>query len=219
MPIEEKIVNRIDELLKKGNVVLATVKQPNPDVFSLSTLDSGTFAEWRTQTLNFLINLLGRDHVYTQEFEKKVGVEYRGHVEIGQGILRAVREDVLGGYLTNVRTLISAEVFTDFLEMVAHLLENKYKDPAASLCGAVLEDGLRRIASHSGLQIKSKEDLNSLNQKCADGGIYNRLIQKKIQVWSDIRNNADHGKFNEYSEKDVRDMHSGVSQILTDFLR
>jgi len=219
MIIEDKIIQRIDELLKKGYAVIATYKPNPPNVIGFPTLDSGIFVEWRTQVLNFLVNLLGKGHVYAQNFEKEVKGGYKGHVESGQGILRAVKEDILGGYLTDIRTLISAEVFTNFLEMVGYLLKNHYKDPAASLCGAVLEDGLRRIASKAGIPIKNREDLNSLNQKCADKEIYNRLIQKKIQVWIDIRNNADHGNFAEYSEQDVKEMHNGISQFLSDFLR
>jgi len=68
-------------------------------------------------------------------------------VEIGLGILRSIREDAANGQLlTNIAGLISAEVFNDFLEMAEHLLDAGYVPPAASLIGAVLEDGLRRIA-------------------------------------------------------------------------
>ena len=102
--------------------------------------------------------------------------------------------------------------------MADHLLECGYKDPAASLCGAVLEDGLRQIASNAGVNLKSKENLSSLNHRCADAGIYNRLTQKKIQVWGDVRNNADHGKFNEYTEQDVQEMLKGVRQFLKNHL-
>jgi hypothetical protein len=70
-----------------------------------------------------------------------------------QSILRSIRVDVEEGYLTGKRTLISAEVFTDFLEMAEHLDHNGYKSTTAYLTGAVLEDGLRklrmRIASNS----------------------------------------------------------------------
>ena len=103
--------------------------------------------------------------------------------------------------------------------MAEHLLESDYKDPAASLCGAVLEDGLRKIAMKKGIKIKSNNDLNSLNDKCANGGVYNRLIQKKIKVWIEIRNKADHGQFNEYSEKDVQEMLKGVRDFLAAYLK
>ena len=103
--------------------------------------------------------------------------------------------------------------------MAEYLLENGYKNPAASLCGAVLEDGLRKIAIKEGIKVKSSDDLNSLNDKCANGEVYNRLMQKKIKVWIDIRNKADHGQFNEYSEKDVNEMLKGVMDFLSVYLK
>lgn len=215
---EEKIVKRIDELIEKGNVVIATHK-PNPASVIAPSLDAGAFEEWKSQVQSFLINLIGESHVYNRNFYEKVKTRSKTHVNMGQGILRAVKEDILGGYLRDVKTLLSAEVFTDFLEMAEHLLECGYKDPAASLGGAVLENGLQKIANNHEITIKSKEDLSSLNHKCADGDVYNRLVQKKIQVWNDIRNNADHGKFNEYSGQDVEDMLKGVQQFLMDLLK
>ncbi len=220
MLAEEKIIQRIDELLKKSDTVITTHKFENlPGTIITYELNVGIFVEWRTQALNFLISFLGDNHIYTQNFEEQVKQGNIESIKAGQGILRAVREDVSAGYLTDIRTLISAEVFTDFLEIVDYLLENHLKDPAASLCGAILEDGLRRIASKAGITIKNREDLNSLNQKCADKEIYTRLVQKKIQVWIDIRNSADHGRFNEYFEQDVREMYEGVSKFLSEYLK
>lgn len=218
MPVEEGMVKRIDDLIEKGSAVIATYRPSPPRTVGFPTLNSGAFTEWRTQVLSFLANLLGPDHVYTQNFESKVRRRFASNVESGQGILRAVREDIQGGFLTDVKTLLSAQVFTDFLEMTEHLLDQGYKDPAASLCGAVLENGLRRIAANNNVKLKTRENLASLNQKCADAGIYNRLVQKKVQVWIEVRNNADHGGFGEYSEEDVDDMIQGVSQFLGDYL-
>jgi len=217
MNIEEKIVKRIDELIQKGENVLNTHR---PDtVIGFPPLDSGKFVERQTQVLNFLINLLGGSHIYVQNFKDKVTEGYKSHVKMGQGILNAVKEDILGGYLTDIKTLISAEVFSDFLEMAEHLLENGYKDPAASLCGAVLEEGLRKIATKKGIKVKPSDDLNSLSDKCANREVYNRLMQKKIKVWIDIRNKADHGQFKEYTEKDVQEMLKGVRDFLAGHLK
>ena len=219
MSIEEKIIKRIDGLIRKGENVLDTHKPNPPNVNGFPTLDSGKFIEWQTQVLNFLINLLGESHIYVQNFKDKVENGYKSDVKMGQGILKAVKEDILGGYLIDIKTLISAEVFSDFLEMAEHLLENGYKDPAAYRCGAVLGDGLRKIATKKGIKVKSSDDLNSLNDKCVNGGVYNRLIQKKIKVWIDIRNKADHGQFNEYSEKDVQEMLKGIKDFLGGYLK
>ncbi len=219
MNTEKKIIKRINKLIQKGKNVLDTHRSIPPDAIGLPPLDSGKFIEWQTQVLNFLINLLGKEHIYVQKFKDVVREGYEAEVEMGIGILQAVKEDISEGYLTDIKTLISAEIFSDFLEMAEHLLENGYKDPAASLCGAVLENGLRKIATKKGIKVKSKDDLNSLNDKCANGKVYNRLMQKKIKVWIEIRNKADHGQFNEYSEKDVREMLKGVRDFLTDYLK
>lgn len=213
-PTKEKIITRIDQLLEKAQAVLQTKKV---DEFYTEYIDAIKFSEWKSGTESFIASLLGKEHIYYQNF-KKVKERYSGDVNVGIGILQAIREEVEAGYLTDVKLLISAEIFTDFLEMALHLLEAGYKDPAASLIGAVLEDGLRRISEKHGLTVRSKEDISSLNKKIADKSIINRLVQKKIQVWADIRNNADHGKFNEYKIGDVQDMQRGVSQFLIDQL-
>lgn len=82
------------------------------------------------------------------------------------------------------------------------------------LAGAVLEDGLRRVAERSEVKVRTRDDLSALNQKCADAGLYNRLVQRKIQVWIDVRNRADHAEFHQYTTADVADMLRGVRDFL-----
>lgn len=215
MLIEDKLVNRIDELINKGDSLIA-----NDELYS--SVNYPSFVAWRVQILNLLTQPLGKDNVYIQEFNPK-GKSTMGASEITvrryQEILRALKEDILGGYITDVKTLISAEVFDDFLDMADHLLECGYKDPVASLCGAVLENGLGRIAANADIELRPIEGLSSLNSKCLKAEIYSRLLHLKIQTWTDIRNNADHGQFNEYSESNVHDMLKGVRQFLEDHLR
>ena len=209
---------RIERLLDKGSAVLATHSPNPPNVIGFPTLHPGAFAEWRTQCLTLLTNLLGAGHTYVVNFEGDVDKGFTGSVEAGIGILKAVGEDLEDGFLTDVRTLVSAEVFTDFLTMVEHLLERGYKDPAASLCGAVLERGLRQIATNRDVRVRERDDLSSLNQKLAGKGVYTRLLQKRLGVWTDVRNAADHGRFAEYSKEDVAEMHQGVSTFLANHL-
>ena len=136
----------------------------------------------------------------------------------GIGILQAVVENIEQGYIETVRQLIIAEVFSDFLEQARHLLKNGYKAPAASLAGAVLENGFRSIASRNEIQVRNGDDLSSLDQKLASKAIYNRLVQKKISVWIDIRNAADHGRFNDFADDDVDGLISGTQSLLADLL-
>ena len=111
-----------------------------------------------------------------------------------------------------------AEVFADFLEMAEHLLTEGYKDPSAVLIGGVLEEHLRalctlhEIATTSDSSRPKKAD--QLNVELTKVGVYNRLDQKSITTWLDLRNKAAHGHYDEYAQRQVQLMAQGVRDFL-----
>ncbi|MGB7291046.1 MAG: hypothetical protein WBD99_02595 [Thermodesulfobacteriota bacterium] len=216
--IKQKLLERIDDLLKKADRVQATHKPNPPNVIGFPTLDEDAFLEWKTNTEQLIVLATGENSIYHKNFVNEVKKGHTSHVDFGIGILRALKEDINGGFLDSIKDLVIAEVFDDFLDIADHLLENGYKDPSASLVGAVLEDGLRKIGVKNNIQIRVGDDIASLNTKIADGNIYNRLVQKQVQAWKAIRDSADHGKFGEYKSEDVRDMLNGVRRFLTEHL-
>lgn len=216
MTLDRRAAERLAAMLEKAGSLLQTFKPP-PDNFIgfEGWVNSELFAEWRTQSLVLLRQCLGSGHGYTRSFEE--GTEkpsVPSSVKKGIGVLRAAAEDLANGFLFDARSLIEAEVFSDFLEMAQHLLDSGYKDPAASLAGAVLEDGLRRVASAASVTFKKSDGIDSLNTSLAKAGIYNKLTQSKVDTWRLIRNAADHGNFGEYTADDVRDMVSGTQDLL-----
>lgn len=216
--IKEKLIERIDQLLQKAEKVKATHKPNPPNVIGFPTLDEDAFLEWKTNVENLLIVITGEKSPYYKNFVNRVKGGYKSNIDFGIGVLRALKEDLELGYLTRIKDLVIAEVFTDFLDIASHFLDNGYKDPSASLIGAVLEDGLRKIAGKNNIQVKSSDNISSLNTKIADQSIYNRLVQKQIQVWQAIRDSADHGKFNGYKSEDVKLMLEGVRKFLIENL-
>ncbi len=66
--------------------------------------------------------------------------------------------------------------------MAEDLYDNGYRDPTAYPTGAVLEDGLRKIADANSAKLKASKDLSSLDSKLVSAGVYNNLVRKKIQV-------------------------------------
>lgn len=211
-----KLIERAEQLLAKGQMVVAT--RTSNSSMGFFTVDSSLFHEWKNNTQNFILLVCGETSSYYKNFVDEVKSAYPSDVDHGIGILKALKEDLELGYLTRVRDLVSAEIFTDFIEMAKHLLDNNYKDSTASLMGAVLENGLRQIAQKHIINVKSSDDIGSLNTKLADKEIYNRLIQKQIQAWKAIRDSADHGKFNDYKSEDVKSMLDGVQRFLTEQL-
>jgi hypothetical protein len=133
------------------------------------------------------------------------------------GALRALRRDCDAGYLTSLQGLIRAEVFADFLEMAEHLLKQEYKDPAAVLVGGVLEDHLRALCTSAGISVVASakpKKADAMNNELAAAGRYNKLDQKNVTAWLDLRNKAAHGQYAEYGRDQVGTMLLGVQEFV-----
>lgn len=53
-----------------------------------------------------------------------------------------------------------------------------------------------------------------LNSDLAKSEAYTKLDQKSVTAWLDLRNNAAHGKYNEYTKEQVNFMFHGVTEFL-----
>lgn len=217
--VTQKLIERAEQLLTKAQSVAATrYNDSSENVIAPDEVNNAIFHEWKNNAQHFISMVCGENSSYYKNFVEGVKHAYPSDVEHGTGILKALKEDLELGFLTKVRDLVSAEIFTDFISMAQHLLGNDYKDSAASLTGAVLENGLRQMAQKHSVEVKTGDDIGSLNTKLADKEIYNRLMQKQIQAWKAIRDSADHGKFSEYKAEDVKSMLEGIQRFLAENL-
>jgi hypothetical protein len=225
----EQLQIRINELITLADAVLAT-RQEQPTERSGGVVIAGSvwvdnemFQEFRSASLSFMNNLLGSNHVMYTEFESKIKSAHPTYITAGRGILKAVKQEIDGGWLFTVKGLVSAEIFTDFLEMASHLLQEGYKDPAAVMIGSVLEEHLRQLCTSNGIevampdaktgkQIPKKAD--RMNNDLAGASIYNKLYQKSILGWLDLRNKAAHGQYGEYDARQVELMEAGVIDFI-----
>jgi hypothetical protein len=224
----KKVLERLDQLVSRG-VGLLPIKigehflprgiLSTHDMAEAEREKAALFVRWKVNSLTFLKTFANR-YDYYNEFMENCKRDTDGEILKGLEVLKGLKEDIEGGYLTKIETLVSGEVFSDFLDMAEHLLDNGYKDPAASLIGAVLEDSLRRMCINNTLPVKSGDNISTLNQRLASKkGVYNRLQQGKIGVWNNVRDSADHGRFGEYKEDDVKDMLEAVRKFLDDYLK
>ncbi len=136
-------------------------------------------------------------------------------------MLKAAKQEIDGGWLTSLKGLISAEIFSDFLEMAEYLLEQKFKDPAAVMIGSVLEEHLRQLCQNNSLPIDTVKDGKSIPKKAdtmnadlAKAGVYNPLSPKSVTAWLDLRNKAAHGQYGEYTQEQVKLMYQGVTDFI-----
>ena len=60
--------------------------------------------------------------------------------------------------------------------------------------------------------------MDKMNADLAKKGVYNLLVQKRITTLAQIRNDAAHGKPDQFTEADVTSMISDVERFLADHL-
>lgn len=179
------------------------------------------YAALRAAGLSFIESTFGREHSYYRELDKALSDSMLSSGKSGLGVLTAIRDQIKGGWIETTKGLVTAEVFADFLEMAEHLLDQKYKDPAAVVVGSVLEEHLRQLCAGASIPV---EDLASgkavprkadtLNADLAKVGEYTKLDQKQITAWLDLRNKAAHGKYSEYTQEQVVLMVAGVRDFI-----
>lgn len=216
----EDIKTRINELISLSEEVLAT--QNSGGEYGSSSVNRLLFSQFRSASLSFLKSLFGESHPYYKEFDRNAENSTPTQTIIGIGILKAAKQEIEGGWLFTIKGLVSAEIFSDFLEMAEHLLQESYKDPAAVMTGSVLEEHLRQLCNKEGILVEvdkrgkfSPKKADLLNADLASAGVYNKLDQKSITSWLDLRNKAAHGKYTEYTKEQVDLMYQGVTNFIS----
>lgn len=211
------LVRRIDELLDNGRTVLGTRSRSDYGEW----VDSDVMTGFRAASLSFIKMVYGLEHPYFGEFKSNTDDSRPSSAEKGIAILQSIRSEISGGWMFTFKGLVAAELFADFLDMASHLLESGYKDSAAVMIGGVLEEHLRQLCLKHGLAVDEEKEgrvvakkSDRLNADMAKADVYSKLDQKQITAWLDLRNNAAHGKYTEYTEQQVKQLQSGVIEFM-----
>ncbi len=211
-----------DKLISKRFVELADKakeieEKAETDTRGEKNIDNLSFQAWATSVLNLLQRIFGKDSVHYNNFFRHYnefkGWEYQFHN--CAGIFIAAFEDFEGGYLFNLKSLISAEISEDVLEQAEELLNSDYKDPACVLAGVALETSLKDLCSRQGIKLGKVDKMNADLRKAE---AYNVGMQKQITAWAHHRNKAAHGEWGEYTSEDVKDMIKGVRRFIAEYL-
>lgn len=217
MKIEE-IKNRINELIFLSDKVLSTETESEWGYH----VNEELFREFRSASLSFIRNTFGEKHPFYSEFDRETNSVTPYCTTEGKGILKAVKSEIDGGWHFKLKDLVSAEIFSDFLEMAEYLLNENYKDAAVVMIGGVLEEHLRQLCNKYGIateitkndrKVHKKADL--LNSELVKANSYNKIDHKSVTSWLGIRNDAAHGNYNEYTKEQVSLMYQGVLNFIS----
>jgi len=215
------LVKRVDQLVSIGRDVQLT-KVTSGDRVRITHVLSGPMTGFRTACLSFIDRVYGGNHVHFRQFTDKTdGVRY-GDTERAIAILMAIRDELEGGWLFELRSLVASELFADFLEQADHLLEQGYKDAAAVMIGSVLEEHLRQLCLTHDVETDDLKDekrvprkADRLNSELVKASVYTQLEAKQVTAWLALRNSAAHGEYSLYTAEHVRHFAAGVPAFIT----
>lgn len=217
----KNLVDRVNHLLDLANRTYET-KQFTTGHFASAWVDRELFWEFRTSSLSFILNLYGNKHPYYTDYERLVRKNIPQDTLEGRAILRSIKNEIDRGWLMTMKGILSAEIFSDFLDMADHLLTEGYKDPAAVMIGSILEEHLRQLCAKFEIPIGEEKfgkmitrKADALNSDLTKNEVYNKLDQKNVTAWLDLRNKAAHGKYNDYNLQQVEFMKDGVTEFIT----
>ncbi|MHB1156142.1 MAG: DUF4145 domain-containing protein [Phycisphaerales bacterium] len=205
----EAVLLKFSELIDKAKTACDAFRQSN-----VATLPGDTYYELRVSSINLLSRLASEDSVYAQELRSMVPNLYAI-----KGVLEAARLDYLQGFMADHKLLISAEVFTDLLVQAEVLLDHDYKNAAAVIVRAVLENGIRKLCESHKIEPDKRDTIQQLNEKLYKANAYSALLHKEIIAKAEIGNCAAHGRFDQYTKQDVIVFLEFVLRFLGQYLK
>ena len=199
--LDQKIRIRFDELIQEGEHL---------------GRGNGSYADHEAffvKSLSLTNTVFGRSE-RGRKIEERINYHFHQWIEttaLGyiKGILQGLKDDYENGFLDNLEEQIVANISADYMTQVEGLLHEGQPGqhdhvPGAVLCGAVLEDALRRLCDRQTPQVPTDKPngrpkaLNALIQDLQKANAFNKLKADQLRAWAKIRNSAAHGKFNEF---------------------
>jgi hypothetical protein len=218
----KELLSRIDYLLDQGASGRETKFE---DDRKRTWVKHDMYMGFRLACLSFIHNLVGQQHPYYTQFNNAERAPSRfGHLTEAIAILKAIRNEIEQGWLTKLTQLVSADIFSNFMEMAEHLFENNYKDAAAVIIGSTLEEHLRLLCNNNGVETTTQKGEDSVPKKAETlnvdlkaAAVYTGIEQKQVTAWLGIRNSAAHGKYGDYTKEQVALMYQGVLNFISNW--
>lgn len=211
---------RFEELHQQMEMLLTSKAQKNDSIShgNYPEIDGNALLEWKIKAKNLLVNVCGLESAHYKSFVENeetrgLGSTYLATLKKLRAIFLAAKEDFEGGHLTKLEQVISGEIFSDFILLAKHALKDGYKDVAAVLACAALEDALKRYASANGLDVNEKvmqEVVGALKAK----GLVSGAQKSLLDAMPKIRDYAMHANWQKISSEDVSSVIGFVEQFL-----
>jgi hypothetical protein len=209
--IPEQIAKRFDELAVQANGIRVV---GNDSRYA----DYQTFYTWVSSAHNIIQAVFGKDSPHFVRLDAEISRVQNNYVPERQlqacrGIFLGAKSDVDGGYLFNVQTSFTGEIFGDIVATAKAALVEGQHTVASVLACAALEDALKRLATVNGLVVEDKtmeEVINALKAK----GLVSGAQKALLSAMPKIRNHAMHAEWEKLTPQDAGSVIGYVEQFL-----
>ncbi|MGD0887332.1 MAG: hypothetical protein ABSA46_21010 [Thermodesulfovibrionales bacterium] len=187
----ESIISRIDELLSKE---------------SLSTNDPTTTHEIYSGTITLMELVYGENSPQLKALS--IGdqkLDWYTKLYMAIGVLKSLKGEINRNLVPSLERRITGEFFGDFINMAKNAIENNYKDVAAVLASAAIEDALKKFGTINGLELENKEMsevINALKLKEVLKGPQAKISSSYIT----LRNKAFHAEWDKIDTLEVKSL-------------
>jgi len=212
--IKEKIYN-LTFSDSQQSFLRSTILPKKPEVFSMARLE-----EIVASTLSILSKVYGEENHHVEDFMEK-NVYYRKFttdryqmlLNCCVGKLKAVESDIKFGLLETIEREISGEVFSDFIRAANTSFNEGYKDIAAVLGCAALEDLLKRLAKLNTIDVEDKTMSDVVNA-LKKAGVIKGAQTNIVSAYVTLRNKTFHAQWDKIDNADVKSLLSFTEEML-----
>jgi len=234
----EKYKNDIDNLIKKGEELLSTLKS-NEDLVHFRK----DYEIWYSESLSLVKVVLPNrvedfEKYYYQKGEKSLkdyitytpprseglkfdldyipaeAVDYAKSLFINQLAITKSAMKRFESSLFDIKQLVQADLFDSELDAAQELNKKGFTRGAGAVAGVVLEAHLSQVCENHKIKVsKKKPTINDFNQLLKDNDVIEIPTWRFIQHLTDLRNLCDHNKKSEPKKEEIEELINGVEKI------
>jgi hypothetical protein len=212
MKINERLLARYKELKEVGAKMRLMQDSSRKEYFYTHPAD---WAHWAISALNLVQLSLGEQSIHYQSL-KNIYDNWQGspaHSGAAQGIFIAAYTDYSKGMHKSLTTSVTGELFGDFLGLAKKCLAEGYKDSAAVIACAALEDCLKKYALRVKLDVDNK-DMSTVISALKSKGLIKGAQSKLLDSFPKIRDWAMHANWDKITPESVGSVIGFVEQFI-----
>ena len=208
--MNDKFLQRFRELQDQSDSI-----QFEPNKYGSLYAPRFVWLSWATSAESLIKAVFGEESPHYINFANVIK-NCRGSelsIKTLQGIFLSAKEAFEGGYVFSIELSISGEIFGDFVVLAKQSLAEGYKDVAAVLASAALEDALKRYAKVNGLNVDGAtmaKVISAIKSKGLVSGARKSMLDTMLQ----IRNYTMHAEWGKVNEPEVNSIIGYVEQFL-----